>query len=170
MMTMYEKESLFERLDERYADLKAYVEGAVGREALHEVERNLFRHVLRLGRGLLEAFVARSGTGYEAGHPPRSEDGRPMAYKEMRDSSYVSIFGEITISRAAYAHPDGGRVYPIDAQLNLPAHKYSYVLLKWLQAASAQEDFRTAVNRFNEIFDLSFFPELPQRQGLPIAA
>jgi hypothetical protein len=60
-------------------------------------------------------------------------------------------------------------VYPIDAQLNLPAHKYSYVLLKWLQASSAEEDFRSAVHRFNEIFSFSFFPELPQRQGLPIA-
>lgn len=92
-----------------------------------------------------------------------------MAYKETVDSPYVSIFGPIRISRAAYAHPDGGRVYPIDAQLNLPAHKYSYVVLKWLQASSAQEDFRSAVSRFNEIFDMSFFPELPQRQGLPIA-
>jgi len=93
-----------------------------------------------------------------------------MAYKGTVDSPYVSIFGQIRISRAAYAHPDGGRVYPIDAQLNLPAHKYSYVLLKWLQASSADADFRSAVNRFNEIFAFSFFPELPQRQGLPIAA
>ena len=75
----------------------------------------------------------------------------------------------ITLPRAAYAHPSGGRVYPIDAQLNLPDHHYSYLLLKWMQASSAEQDFRKAVNRFNEIFDFSFFPELPQRQGLPIA-
>jgi len=168
-MTICEKESLVEGLDETYAEIKAYVEGAIGREELHEVELNVFRQVLKLGRGFLEAFVERSGTGYEAGNPPLSEAGRPMAYKETLDSPYVSIFGEITISRAAYAHPDGGRVYPIDAQLNLPAHKYSYVLLKWLQASSAEADFRSAVNRFNEIFEFSFFPELPQRQGLPIA-
>jgi hypothetical protein len=122
-----------------------------------------------LGRGLLEAFVEQSGTGYEVGNPPLSEVGDPMAYKGTVDSPYVSIFGEIRISRAAYAHPDGGRVYPLDAQLNLPGHKYSYVLLKWLQASSADADFRSAVNRFNEIFDFSFFPELPQRQGMPIA-
>ena len=168
-MTMYEKESSFEGLDETYGEMKAYVEGAIGREELHEVELNLFRQVLKLGRGLLEAFVELSGTGYEAGHPPLSEAGSPMEYKETRDSPYVSIFGEITISRAACAHPDGGRVYPIDAQLNLPAHKYSYLVLKWLQASSAEADFRSAVNRFNEIFEFSFFPELPQRQGLPIA-
>ena len=87
---------------------------------------------------------------------------------ETTGSPYMSIFGEIRIYRAAYAHPDGGRVYPIDGQLNLPAHKYSYLHLKWLQASSADQDFRSAVDRFNEIFDFSFFPDLPQRQGLPI--
>jgi len=156
-------------VDETYAEIKAYVDGSVGREELHDVELNVFRQVLKLGRGLLEAFVEQSGTGYEAGNPPLREAGAPMEYKGTVNSPYVSIFGEIRISRAAYAHPDGGRVYPMDAQLNLPAHKYSYVLLKWLQASSAETDFRSAVNRVNEIFEFSFFPELPQRQGLPIA-
>jgi hypothetical protein len=170
-MTIYEKEALFESLDTRYAAIKTYVEGGVGREALHEVEQELFRHVLGLARGFLEVFVALSGTGYQAGHPPRCADGRPMAYKgtESAGSPYVSIFGEIRIYRAAYAPPAGGRVYPIDAQLNLPAHKYSYLLLKWLQAASADQDFRSAVDQFNTIFDFSFFPDLPQRVGQSIA-
>jgi len=170
MLTIYEKESLFESLDEQYAEFKAYVMGAVGQEALHEVELHLFRRLQRLGRGFLEAFVGRSGTGYEAGNPPLSEAGVALEYKGMSESPYRSIFGEITIGRAAYAHPGGGRVYPIDAQLNLPDHKYSYQLLKWLQASSADQSFRSAVTRFNEIFDSSFFPELPQRQGLPIGA
>ncbi len=170
-MTMYEKESLFESLDDAFTEIKAYVEGTIGQEELHEVEQNLFRRLQRLGRGFMETFVALSGTGYEAGYPPLSEEGQPMVYKgtDAEGSPYMSIFGEIRIYRAGYADPDGGRVYPIDAQLNLPAHKYSYLLLKWLQASSADQDFRSTVDRFNEIFDFSFFPELPQRQGLPIA-
>lgn len=168
-MTIYGKESWFESVDDTFSQIKAYLLGAIGTEELHQVERNLFRQMQRLGRGFLEAFVAASGTGYEAGNPPLSEEGLPMEYKETVESPYVSIFGEITIPRAAYAHPKGGRVYPIDAQLNLPAHRYSYLLLKWMQSSSAEEDFRSTVNRFNEIFDFSFFPELPQRQGLPIA-
>ena len=169
-MTIYEKETLFESLDDTFTEIKAYVEGAIGQAELHEVEQNLFRRLQGLGRGFMETFVALSGTGYEAGHPPLSEAGQPMVYKgtDAEGSPYLSIFGEIGIYRAGYAHPDGGRVYPIDAQLNLPDHKYSYLLLKWLQASSADQNFRSAVDRFNEIFDLSFFPELPQRQGLPI--
>lgn len=172
MLTIYEKESLFESLDESFTEIKTYVESAVGQEALHDVELHLFRRLQRLGRGFMERFVSLSGTGYEAGSPPLSADGRSMKYKGTRaeGSSYVSIFGAIKIYRAEYAHPEGGRVYPIDATLNLPAHKYSYLLLKWLQHSSVDSDFRRAVNRFNEVFDFSFFPELPQRHGLPIAA
>jgi len=171
-MTIYEKESLFKSLDTSYAALKTYVEGGIGRAELHEVEQDLFRRVLGLARGFMEVFVALSGTGYQAGHPPLCPEGQPMEYKGTapEGSPYQSIFGEIRIYRAAYANPAGGRVYPIDAQLNLPAHKYSYLLLKWLQASSAEQDFRSAVNRFNEIFDSAFLPDLPQRQGLPIAA
>ena len=171
MSTMYEKEALFESLDETFTEIKAYVEGAIGHEELHEVEQHLFRQVLGLGRGFMETFIALSGTGYEADNPPLCEAGRPMKYKgtKAEGSPYMSIFGEMRIYRASYAHPEGGRVYPIDAKLNLPAHKYSYLLLKWLQASSADQDFQSAVDRFNEIFDFSFFPELPQRQGLSLS-
>ena len=168
-MTLSEKESLFESVDAMHSELKAYLVGAVCREELHEVERNMLRRLQRLGCGFLRAFIAMSGTGYEAGNPPVSEEGVPMEYKETVDSPYTSIFGEIPIRRAAYAHPAGGRVYPIDAHLNLPAHKYSYLLVKWLQVSSAEQDFHSAGDRFNEIFDFSFFPDLPQRHGLPLA-
>ncbi len=125
-MLRNEKEALFESLDEAFAQIKEYVVGAVGQEELHEVEQTLFRRIQRVGRGFLEAFVALSGDGYEALNPPLSEENLPMRYKETVNSSYVSIFGQITIFRAGYAHPDGGRVYPIDATLNLPDHQYSY--------------------------------------------
>ncbi len=140
MSTMYEKEALFESLDETVCEIKAYVEGAIGQEELHVVEQHLFRRMRRLGRGFLEAFVALSGTGYEKGHPPLSENGGPMAYKETLACPYGSSFGPITIARAAYAHPAGGWLYPIDAQLNLPAPKYSYLLFE--VAASFQRRTR----------------------------
>ena len=78
MLTIYEKESLFESLDEMYSEIKTYVVGAIGHEELHEVEQHLFRQLQQLGRGFLEAFVALSGTGYEAGNPPLSEEGVVM--------------------------------------------------------------------------------------------
>lgn len=170
MSTIYEKEALFGQLNEDFADLKRYVCDAVGHHELHEVEQALFRRLLLLGRSCLECFVAESGSGYEADNPPLTQEGDPLTYKGTVESPYVSIFGEITIPRAGYAHPGGSYVYPLDAQLNLPACKYSYLLRKWLQASATENDFRNAVERFNEVFDCSFFPEVPQRLGVPIAA
>jgi len=81
VLTIYEKESLFESLDESFTEIKAYVEGAVGQEALHEVKLHLFRRLQRLGRGFMERFISLSGTGYEVGSPRFSTDGRPLKYK-----------------------------------------------------------------------------------------
>ena len=45
MLTIYEKETLIESLDETFTEIKAYVEGAIGQEALHDVEQHLFRRL-----------------------------------------------------------------------------------------------------------------------------
>jgi len=75
VQTIYEKETDYESLDRIYNDLKIYVEGALGVEALHDVELGLFRRVLILARGFLEAFVEQSGSGYDVDNPPRTEEG-----------------------------------------------------------------------------------------------
>jgi hypothetical protein len=170
MSTIYEKEALLWSLDEEFADLKAALHEAVGRAPLHEVERMLFRQLQHLGRGLLEWFIAASGTGYEADHPPCTERGKPMTYKGTECSPYWSIFGEIPLTRAAYAHPEGGYYYPLDAQLNRPASKYSYLLQQWLQADASEMDFRQAVARLERIFEWSLSVDVPQRLGFPLAA
>lgn len=168
--TIYEKETMLTCLDEDFTDLKNGLSEAVGQAELHEVEEQLFRRLQRLGRALLEWYIAESGTGYQAKHPPLCETGLPLTYKGTVRSPYMSIFGEITLLRASYAHPEGGYVYPLDAQLNLPARQYSYLLQKWLQAGACETDFRQTVDRFNQIFDASFFPQVPQRLGLSLAA
>ena len=168
MSTIYEQEGVFDKLDESFARLKRSIYEAADHEALHEVEQQIFRKVQEIGRQSLACFVLLSGNGYEQDHPPVSEEGIPMRYKGAVHSPYMSIFGQITIARAAYQHPMGGYVYPIDARLNLPSSKYSYLLEKWLQASACESDFRHTVDRFNEIFDFSFFPEVPQRLGLSV--
>jgi hypothetical protein len=170
MPTIYEKEAMLLSLDDAFADLKSALAEAVGHTPLHEVERMLFRRLQELGRGLLEWFVAETGTGYEAGHPPCTETGLPMTYKGTESSPYWSVFGEITLTRAGYAHPEGGYYYPLDAQLNRPASKYSYLLQQWLQADASEMDFRQAVAQLERIFGWSLSTDVPQRLGFPLAA
>ena len=137
MATIYEKEVVFDKLNKTFEHLKRYIYDAVDHEELHEVEQQIFRKVQEIGRQSLECFVFLSGSGYEEDNPPVSDEGIEMRYKGTVHSPYMSIFGEIKIARAAYQHPMGSYVYPIDATLNLPAHKYSYLLEKWLQASAS---------------------------------
>ena len=169
MMTIYEKEALFDQLDEDFSQIKRFICDAVGQVELHDVEREVFRQLQVLGRQLLSSFVQLYGTGYESDGFLERGSGLKMRYKGRQSVSYLSIFGPIQISRAAYAHADGGYFYPLDEQLSMPGHKYSYLLLKWLGQDAAHHDFRQAVARFNQIFDLSLFPSLPQRLGGEIA-
>ena len=163
--TIYEYEAQWEQVQELVAEMEGYVCQAVGREELHEVEGGLFRRLQQLGRVLLERFVAESGTGYTAGRPPCTLAGKPLTYKGIETVSYLSIFGEIDLPRAAYARPEGGYEYPMDGQWNRPGHKYSYLLQKWLQAVAVETDYRTAPEHLNEMFDLALWPDVPQRLG-----
>ena len=89
--------------------------------------------------------------------------------EKVVESPYFSIFGEVKIKRAGYSNGTEEYVYPLDARLNLPDKKFSYLLQKWILARSAETDFREAVDWFNEIFDFSFFPFMPQRTCASVA-
>lgn len=169
-MTIYEKEALFGQWDESFDQIKKFIFDAVGQEELHEAESEIFRKLQILGRQLLSGFVHLCGTGYEIGQKLESESGVKMRYKGLQEVSYLSIFGQIEINRAAYAHPEGYYIYPIDEELNLPQRKYSYLLQKWIGQDGAHSDFRQAVDRFNAIFDLRLFAPIPQRLTEDIAS
>ena len=122
-----DQESQWEQAQQQLRDLDDYVSGAVGRDELHEVEEEVFRRLQRLGRVMMERFVARSGTGYTPGRPPCTFRGEPLTYRGIETVNYLSIFGLIELPRAAYAQPEGGYEYPMDAQWNRPARKYSFM-------------------------------------------
>ena len=169
MQTINEKEAMLDKLNSEFSKVTTYVEQASGREPIHQVEQEMFRKLMEIGRSLLEYFIAQSGTGYQANNPPRSEDGKALTFKGIVESPYFSIFGEVKIKRAGYASDAEEYVYPLDVQLNLPEKKFSYLLQRWILARSAETDFREAVAWFNEIFDRSFFPSMPQRTCAAVA-
>jgi len=169
MTTIYDQEANVCKLKNEFAAILTDLQNAVGHEQICDVEKMLFRRIQHLALHCMEAFVQQSGTGYQADNPPRATDGKPLTFKGYVNSPYFSIFGELTIKRAAYASATNDYFYPLDAQLNLPKHKYSYLLDKWILARAAETDFREAVDLFNEIFDFSFCPSLPQRLGATVA-
>jgi hypothetical protein len=170
MPTIYDIERMKSNSKEIFSDILNYVNDAVGKTELHDFEKNLFEQLQKLGLALLENFIADTGTGYNSEQPPVDETNRPLRYKGTKKSPYFSMFGEVLIERARYQTGSGSYYYPLDAQLNLPAQKYSYLLQKWLQAGAVQTNYQKAVELINEIFDHQLYPYMPQRIGKTVAS
>ena len=161
--TVGDVERQWDKVHESFAAVVQSVRQAADGQPLDHAEREVFRGLLGLGLEMLKAFVAESGTGYEPGRPVGTPDGRCLTYKGIESVVHLSIFGELSLRRAAFAHPDGGTVYPMDARWNRPESKYSYLLQEWLQGRAAGNDFREAVDHINEIFGLKLTPNVPLR-------
>lgn len=116
---------------------------------IHEVERSIYRMLLRLGRIMLELFVLSTGTGNK-GKTLQGKDGRVYRYVGDSTRKYCSIFGEIAIARAYYRSEGHEGLFPLDAELNLPRRKYSYVLQDWIASKAVETSYERAAAAVNK--------------------
>jgi hypothetical protein len=138
-----------EEARQEFNSILDYIVGtAVGGE-IHEAEDGIYWRILRLGRILLELFVVATGTG-KTGEALIDKDG--TVYRYLRDSTckYLSIFGEITIVRAYYAKEGRAGRFPLDARLNLPKRKYSFVLQEWMASKAVETSYEKAAAWVNK--------------------
>src|SRR5690349_1828220 len=135
------------KAQQQFDALRDYVgRAARAGQRIDTVERELFRQLLGLGHTLLSAFVAQQGDG-DVG-PQAETAGGQIARRlpERHDRRYVSVFGELTITRAAYGSREGQRIerVPLDERLGLPEGEFSYVLEDWSQRLCLKESFAEA--------------------------
>ena len=136
--------------------LHAYVEQASSQgERIDKVERELFSQLLLVGRTMLEGFIAAQGEG-DAGPTCQHELRTLQRSTELHERRYLSIFGELTISRWVYAEREGQKtVAPLDARLSLPADEFSYVLEDWQQRLCVKESFHEGVTSLRELLGVA---------------
>jgi hypothetical protein len=114
---------------------------------LDQVERGLFPQAMEMCLRMLQAFVESAGDGDEG--PTVERDNRTLQrLKEPHEKRYLSIFGELLISRYVYGTREGQahEWMPLDAALGLPAGDNSYVLEDWLQRLCVKEAFGGSVD------------------------
>ena len=158
------------RLNLNFLNLKKYVETAAGHTEIHMGEKEIFNRLLEIGRLFIEAFIEKSGPKHDYENRPVREGCEALEYKGMSERRYFSIFGEIKIERARYLLPEGAYHHPLDARLNLPDSKYSYLLQKWLQISAVETNYRESTERFEEIFGFSFRANTVRRMTNEISA
>jgi hypothetical protein len=128
-------------------------------QPIHHVEEAVFRQLLVIGHSLLEAFLASSGAG-DVGpilNLPGERPSDPIRVwprlDERRSRPYLSIFGEISITRACYGH-DRVEAAPLDARLHLPRRQYSYLFQQWLAAFVIDDSHAEAIKKLQTILGL----------------
>jgi hypothetical protein len=120
---------------------------------LDQVERELFGHLLELGRRLLESYVVQAGNGDVGVTVEHLQHGLLRRSTELHAKPYQSIFGEFQINRWTYHEREGQKALhvPLDMSLGLPDQKQSYVLEDWLERLTISEPFEQAVKTLNEL-------------------
>jgi hypothetical protein len=115
-------------------------------QRIDTVEREVFRQLLGLGHTLLSAFVADQGDGDLGPGVTTPEGHTARRLPERHDRRYVSIFGELVISRVVYGTREGQKIerVPLDERLGLPEGDFSYVLEDWGQRLCLKESFAEA--------------------------
>jgi hypothetical protein len=96
---------------------------------LDQMERSLFRQVLRLGLRLLQLFLC---TRMQAeSHAPQPSGGKiPLSYHSQKPLDYFSIFGKLTFTRAYFYKTGQTGRCPLDSALSLPERCYSDLLME----------------------------------------
>ena len=89
----------------------------------------------------------------DCGRSLRLADGQVLLRGEVVSRAYRSIFGEVTIDRYVYGSCEEGQA-PLDATLNLPEWKYSYLLQEWGLAFTCKEAFVEAGQTLEQILGL----------------
>jgi hypothetical protein len=100
-------------------------------------------YLLALGDSLLSSYVDQQGDGDVGPEVTTSEGDTARRLPERHGRRYVSIFGELIISRVVYGTREGQKIerVPLDERLGLPEGDFSYVLEDWGQRLCLKESF-----------------------------
>ena len=150
---MMAQELTFLKAEEVFQRIARFLEEALRKGLrMDQVERQLKTDLAAAGLAYLEEFVQASGDG-DQGESVAAE-GRVLGRSETpQPRRYVSIFGELWISRYVYTAGQKKPIEysPLDAKLGLPAGEISYVLEDFQQRLCVQSPYGKSTKDLKEI-------------------
>jgi hypothetical protein len=122
--------------------------------SLYDLERDVFARVLAMGRAAVDLFLHEQGDG-DLGACVTTAEGTVL----QRSATVVerplrTIFGEHALQSYVYSQGSKKRIElrPIDARLNLPQGKASYLLQEFSQLFCVEKAFRVGSAQFATVF------------------
>lgn len=113
------------------------------------MERDLWKSLLQLGRGLMAASLVHRAQEVAPPHVRLSET-QVLPPHDTLERSYHCVFGKIRFVRRYYYRPGQG-AFPADADLNLPTNACSDLLREWQERLGASVPY-TEANQILESF------------------
>jgi len=146
-----------EILDQAKALISTVEESYHKGTAIHKIEKDLFKMVLKMGHQALELLFELCGTG-DVGESVCLDDERTVKrLPTLHVKPYLSIFGEFSINRYVYGSREGQKIeyIPLDVHLQLPCSKFSYLLQDWNQSLAVETPYLRVSETLKRIFELT---------------
>lgn len=124
---------------------------------LHELEKDIFAEVLKIGYHCIESVLLQSGTG-DVGDNLLLSNGKHLnRLDKLRHRCYLSVFGSHDISYFAYGRREGQKIehIPLAVHLSLPTEKYSYYLQDLTQEMCVETPYEKVYKFFNNLLPVS---------------
>lgn len=166
------RKSKNESLQIKVNEIVHFIEAAVDKRlAIHEVEEGLWRRVLKIGRESLGMFFDLHGDGDEGEQVTLADGHTVNRLKEPHNRAYLSVFGEFELSRMVYGTRESQKIeyVPLDARLQLPQSKFSYLLQDWDQSISLEMPFNQVSATIEKILGLRQSVHSLERSGRHLA-
>jgi len=134
--------------------LRKVEQDTIDGKAIHEVEENVWKNSLELGREILAAHIKMQAISTPDPDIIQYSNKTLRRLDGKRNRSYHSVFGEIIFGRNVYALRETQRheVVPLDAKLGMPEGDISYLLQRWCNARSVNGSYAQVKRSITEIF------------------
>jgi hypothetical protein len=135
-------------------ELQQFVDqAAADGDSLYETEKGILAKVLKMGHLAIDRLLQGQGDG-DLGATVQTEDGVELHRSESPLKRPLrTVFGEHVFHAYVYAPGPKRKIAlrPIDARLNLPAGKYSYLLEEFSQYFCVEQAFGQAADSFHTV-------------------
>jgi hypothetical protein len=136
-------------------DLTGFVARAVEQGAsFDDVEGGALEFALSIGHAAVELFLQAQGNG-DLGEEVVTEEGAVLQRSEQpQERSLRTIFGPHSFQAYVYSRGSKRKIElrPIDARINLPQGKASYLLQKFSQMFCVEKAFNVGARQFEAVF------------------
>lgn len=152
--------------------LQIVTKGIDERLPAHVVEQSLLKAVLAAGRAAMQLLFDHLGVG-DVGETCRLDDGRILKrLEETKSRDYQTVFGDFELKRFVYATREGQKaeLVPLDARLQLPESKFSYLLQDFDQHLSMEEPFGQVADTIARILDIRQHVDSLERTNQALAS